>query len=409
MVWAVACALGLAACGTPVAAPLESGAPTSVPPSHPAGSASPEAAVDPVLACVAQLPEDVRIGQTLLVTTTDITRVQGWLDDGLIAGILSNGRLTPEVAGALEGATTGNQYGALLAADEEGGQVQRYAGVIGPIPSARAQAATMGPDEVRAMYAAHGAALADWGVDLVFAPVVDVGYGPGIGSRAYSTDPQVVTEYGTAAAQGYSEAGLLPVLKHFPGQGSATGDTHYELAVGPSIDELRASDLLPFAAIPQEVDVAVMVGHTTIPGYSKEPSSQSRRAIEGLLGDELGFDGLIISDALGMAASGEPTQGKALVGFIAAGGDLGIVGPGGSVEGRAALRKALKDGTVSQERLNDAAAAVLAAKGIDPCDLVVDPAPEVADNDAPSDPADVPSDPAVVPSDPAVVNPTNEP
>lgn len=396
---AVACALALSACGTsPAAAPLEPAAPSSTSPSRaPSGSAtplaSPEVSADG-LACVAQLPEDVRIGQTMLVTTTDITRVQGWLDDGLIAGILSNGRLTPAMAGALEEATTGNPYGALLAADEEGGQVQRYTDVIGPIPSARQQATTMTPAEVRAMYADHGAALADWGVDMVFAPVVDVGYGPGIGSRSYSDDPDVVTEYGTAAAQGYADAGLLPVLKHFPGHGTSTGDTHYELAVGPPIDQLRASDLLPFQAIPQEVDVAVMAGHTTIPGFSEEPSSQSRRVIEGLLIDELGFDGLIISDALGMEASGEPTQGGALVGFVAAGGDLGIVGPGGSVEGRRALRAALKDGTVTQERLNDAAAAVLAAKGIDACAVTGDQPAEVDDSE--------------VPSDPAVTNPTKE-
>lgn len=384
--------IGLAACGSgPVVAPAGV-APSSAPPSASA-SASPSASVDPVLACVARLPEVVRIGQTMLVTTTDISRVQGWLDDGLIAGILSSGQLTPAVAGALEQATTGNAYGALLAADEEGGQVQRYREVVGPIPSARQQAASMSPDEVRAMYAEHGAALADWGVDLVFAPVVDVGFGPGIGSRGYSEDPEVVTEYGIAAAQGYVDAGLLPVLKHFPGHGSSTGDTHYELAVGPPIDELRARDLVPFAAVPKEVDVAVMVGHTTIPGYSERPSTQAREVIEGLLGDELGFDGLVISDALGMEASGEPTQGAALVGFVAAGGDLGIVGPGGSVEGRRALRQALEDGTVSQERLNDAAATVLAVKGIDPCSVTDSPDPVVSDS--------------AVPSDPAVINPTD--
>jgi beta-N-acetylhexosaminidase len=344
---------------------------------------------------VAQLPRDVRIGQTMLVTTTDISRVQGWLDDGLIAGILSSGRLTRATAGALDAATTGNPYGALLAADEEGGEVQRYRDVIGPIPSAQRQATTMTPDEVRSMYAQHGAALADWGVDLVFAPVVDVGSGPGIGSRSYSDDPQVVTDYGTAAARGYADGGLIPVLKHFPGQGSSTADTHYELAVGPPIDDLRARDLLPFEAIPRAVDVAVMVGHTTIPGYSEQPSSQSRRAIEGLLVDEVGFGGLIVSDALGMAASGAPNQGEALVGFIAAGGDLGIVGPGGSVEGRRALRAALEDGTVTQERLNDAAAAVLSAKGIDPCDVAGGPPPEADDSD--------------VPTDPAVINPAEEP
>jgi beta-N-acetylhexosaminidase len=354
-----------------------------------------EPVVDPVLACVAQLPLDVRIGQTMLVTTTDIGRVQQWLDDGLIAGILSSGRLTPALAGALDEATTGGTYGALLAADEEGGQVQRYSDVIGAIPSARQQATSMTPDEVRAMYARHGSALADWGVDLVFAPVVDVGFGPGVGSRAYSDDPEVVTDFGTAAAQGYADAGLLPVLKHFPGHGNATGDSHDQRAAGPAIDDLRGRDLLPFRSIGRDVDAAVMVGHTTVPGYADEPSSQSRQVIEGLLVDEVGFEGLIISDALGMEASGVPTQGGALVGFIAAGGDLGIVGPGGSIEGRKALRGALEDGTVSDQRLNDAAAAVLAAKGIDPCAAVGGPAPQVQDSD--------------VPDDPAVVNPTQEP
>ncbi len=386
--------LALAACGaSPAAAPLDPV--VSSPRSTPSAPVRTQPSEDPVLACVARLPEDVRIGQTMLVTTTDVTRVQGWLDDGLIAGILSNGSLTAAVAGALDEATTGSPYGALLAADEEGGQVQRYRDVIGPLPSAQRQATTMTPDEVRALYAEHGASLVDWGVDLVFAPVVDVGHGPGIGSRAYSDDPDVVAEYGAAAARGYADAGLLPVLKHFPGHGSATGDTHLELAVGPPIDELRASDLIPFRVIPQEVDVAVMVGHTRIPGYSRQPASQSPKVIGELLVDELDFDGLIVSDALGMAASGEPTQGAALVGFVAAGGDLGIVGPGGSVEGRRALRRALADGTVTQERLNDAAATVLAVKGIDPCDVAGVPAPVVPDSE--------------VPSDPAVINPTNEP
>ncbi len=381
------------------------GAPEAEPGSPPVSQApaasrapTPTETVDPIAACVARLPLDVRIGQTMLVTTTDLPRVQPWLEDGLIAGVLSNGRLTADTAGALEVATSGTRYGALLAADEEGGPVSRYADVIGAIPSAQSQAMTMTPDQVRAMYARHGQALADWGVDLVFAPVVDVGHGPGVGPRAYSTDPAVVTEFGTAAAQGYAQAGLLPVLKHFPGQGGATADTHYELAVGPPIDELREVDLVPFAEIPGEVDggVGVMVGHTTIPGYSDTPASQSRDTIAGLLVDELGFDGLIVSDALGMAASGEPTQGGALVGFVAAGGDLGIVGPGGSQEGRRALRRAIKDGTVSQDRLNDAAATVLAVKGVDPCVVAGQPAPEVADEtDGPTD-------------DP-VINPTEEP
>ena len=392
----VSCVIALGACGgAPQAAPREAlptsaapapsvTAPTPAPTRSAAARPSPLDA-DPALACVARIPRDVRIGQTMLVTTTDISRVQRWLDDGLIAGILANGRLTATTAGALDRATSGTEYGALLAADEEGGQVQRYVGITGPIPSAQRQAYTMTTDQVRSMYAGHGTALADWGVDVVFAPVADVGHGPGIGSRAYSDDPEVVSDYALAAARGYADAGLLPVLKHFPGQGDTTGDTHYVLAAGPSIDELRATDLIPFRRITRRVDVGVMVGHSTVPGHSDLPSSQSRRTVNGLLIEGMGFDGLIVSDALGMAASDAPSQGDALVGFIRAGGHLGIVGPGGSVEGRRAMRAALADGTISADQLNRAAAAVMAAKGVDPCSVAGQSAPEVEDTDLPTD------------------------
>ena len=375
------CVIALSACGgAPQAAPREA-LPTSAAPSAPAPtqsaaiSPSPTVEVDPALACVARFPRDVRIGQTMLVTTTGIGA----------CGVWPRGRLTATTARALERATSGTEYGALLAADEEGGQVQRYVGIAGLIPSAQQQTDTMTPDQVRSMYALHGSALADWGVDIVFAPVVDVGHGPGIGSRAYSDDPDVVTEYALAAARGYSDAGLLPVLKHFPGQGDTTGDTHYVLSAGPSIDELRATDLVPFRRITRRADVGVMVGHSTVPGHSDLPSSQSRRTVQGLLIKGMGFDGLIVSDALGMAASAAPTQGQALVGFIRAGGHLGIVGPGGSVEGRRAMRAALEDGTITEDQLNHAVATVLIAKGVDPCSVAGRSAPDVDDTDQPSD------------------------
>lgn len=355
--------------------------------------------VDPAaqarVACMSRLPLNVRIGQTMLVTTTDIPRVQPWLEQGLIGGVMSTGLLSPALAEEARRATTSTRYGAILAADEEGGEVQRYRRVVGAIPSAARQRRTMTPEEVRDLYERHGRALAQWGVGLVMAPVADVGAGPGIGSRAYSDDARVVTEYAAAAAQGYAAAGLRPVLKHFPGHGSAGADSHRGLAVGPGLSRLRAVDLQPFADIPTRVDVAVMIGHTTVPGYATAPASQSRQVIEGLLIGELGFDGLIVSDALGMAAAGAPTQGDALVGFLRAGGDLGIVGPGGSVEGRRSVRQALDDGSLSEQRLNDAAFAVLDSKGVDPCIVAVGPVPVAVD--------------AAPPSDPPVINPTEVP
>jgi beta-N-acetylhexosaminidase len=159
-----------------------------------------------------------------------------------------------------------------------------------------------------------------------------------------------------------------------------------------------------------------MVGHTQVPGTVEEAASQSPAVIEGMLRDELGFDGLVVSDALGMAAAGQPTQGDALVGFLRAGGDLGIVGPGGSQEGHRAVRAALADGTLSQQRVDEAAAAVLAAKGLDPCDLAAQGGDQAGDQtggqpgDQPGrDASPTPAEDGPARSDPPVVNPTREP
>lgn len=347
-------------------------------------------------ACVARLPLDVRIGQTMMVITANPKAARARLDAGLIAGMLGTGIMSPAQAKAFRTATKSARYGALLGADEEGGLVQRYRRVAGALPSAAQQARTMTPAQVRRLYADHGRKLAGWGVNLVFAPVADTGRGPGIGSRAYSGDPDVVSGYAAAAAAGYRDAGLLAVAKHFPGHGRATADTHNSKSVGPGLESLRKVDLLPFQAlIADSPKLAVMVGHTQIPGYSEMPSTQSRKVITGLLRGELGFPGLVISDALGMAASGKSDQGAAMVGFLRAGGDLGIVGDGGAVAGRRAVRAALKSGKLSASRVDQAAARVFAAKGVDPCDVAPGPAP-------------APEQGSPAPSDAPIVNPTKD-
>ncbi|MGV1003939.1 MAG: glycoside hydrolase family 3 N-terminal domain-containing protein [Candidatus Nanopelagicales bacterium] len=352
-------------------------------------------------ACTARLPLDVRIGQTMLVITADPAAARKRLERGLIAGMLSTGILDTAQARAFQKATADTKYGALLAADEEGGGVQRYRRVLGAIPSAQAQAASMTPAEVTALYRRHSKALAKWGVNLAFAPVVDVGHGPGIGNRSYSTDANTVTKYAAAAAEGMREAGLLPVLKHFPGHGRATADSHEDQAIGPGIAELRKIDLVPYRKLvgPGSATVAVMVGHTQTPGYSAVPASQSKKMITGVLRTELGFTGLVISDALGMAAVGQRSaQGPALVNFLRAGGDLGIVGLGGSVQGRKSVRAAIKAGELSEFRVTAAAARVLNAKGIDACPLPQGQAP-----------APDPSQDSGASSDDPIINPTKDP
>lgn len=318
---------------------------------------------------MAKLPQDVRIGQTMLIIAVTPSSVASTLRAGHAAGTLAAGRVDRARAGAFKKVTTGTRYGAILAADEEGGLVQRYRPVTGLLPAARWQAENLSPAQVRARYRAHGRTLRGWGVDMALAPVADVGHGPGITTRAYSDSPTVVATYAAAAARGYRDAGLLPVLKHFPGHGRTTADSHTATSQAPQIDSLRKVDLVPYATLLDDGRVGVLVAHVQVPGYSGGPSSLSRTVIKDLLRGELGHKGLVVSDGLGMAGTGT-TQGRALVRFLNAGGDLGIVTVGGAAPARAAVRAALADGSLSTKRLNAVAERVLRYKKVNPCRLV---------------------------------------
>lgn len=320
-------------------------------------------------ACVAKLPLDVRVGQSMLIITPSPWQVSRTLREGKAAGTLAAGNLTYSTAGGFRSVTSNTPYGAILAADEEGGLVQRYRGVTSLVPSASWQAANLSPEQVRARYRDHGRALKSWGVDMALAPVADVGHGPGITTRSYSSNPSVVATYTAAAAQGYRDAGLLPVLKHFPGHGRGTADSHTTASRVPGIESLRRLDLKPYREVLDDGPVGVLVAHVRIPGYSEEPSSLSRRVIKKLLRKEFGHKGLVISDGLGMAGTGT-TQGQGLVRFLQAGGDLGIVTAGGAPWAHNAVKSALSRGDLSEQQLNSVAERVLRFKKVKACELV---------------------------------------
>lgn len=212
------------------------------------------------------------------------------------------------------------------------------------------------------------------GVDVAFAPVLDVGSGPGIGTRSYAADPQVVADYGTAVAAGFADAGVLAVLKHFPGHGRASADSHVTLPTAPAIEEIRLVDLVPyreaFASLAAG-SYAVMVGHLSVPGLTDgTATSLSRAAIDGLLRSELGFDGLVFTDALNMGAVASlgivETTRQALV----AGADVAIVDQVGNVPALLdGLVAAVEAGTLQESVIDDSVVRVLAAKGLDPCEV----------------------------------------
>ena len=241
-----------------------------------------------------------------LLTQPELAGAQAFAQAGELGGIGLLGTPNSELPADLTALQNASFLPVLVASDEEGGSVQRLS-YLGPIPSAAEIARLKSPEDVRKQWVEYGARVHDAGIDVVFGPVLDVGGGPGIESRSFSADPAVVTEYGNAVAAGLLEAGVLPVFKHFPGHGSASADSHLELPVTPSLEDLRASDLLPYVTLLSDPvyrdQAAVMIGHLAVPGLSGElPTSLSSDTINGLLRGELGFRGLVFSDAINMGA-----------------------------------------------------------------------------------------------------------
>lgn len=189
-----------------------------------------------------------------------------------------------------------------IATDHEGGRVQRFREGFTRIP---AMAAMRDPAGTEEMYRTAARELAAVGVNVDFAPVADLCAADcegAIGDRAFGDDPRRVAEHVVAAVRGIQSEGLLACVKHFPGHGATEEDSHRVLpSIASTLDELRARDLVPFRAAIEAGVAAVMTAHALYPDDAL-PASLSPFWLTGVLRRELGFEGLIITDALEMKA-----------------------------------------------------------------------------------------------------------
>ena len=325
--------------------------------------------------CVAELPRAVRIGQLLLPTMQEAQFGAAVEEarDHQIAGILLTGGATPWIGRRVDELQEfANRIPLLMAADEEGGRVQRLRHILPDLPSATRQVNER--LEIVAQRAErHATQMLEVGFNVNLAPVLDVGAGPGIGDRSFSNDSALVIDYGLATIEGLSDGGVLPVAKHFPGHGSATEDSHDGRAQSPPLTQLLQDDLMPFEAAISTGKAAIMVSHLEIPGLTGDlPASLSSAAIDGLLRTDLGFEGLVISDALNMKAIADRwSVEQSVVMTIGAGADLAILGTLADVgPAFASIDEAVYQGHLKVERVNDAATNVLRAKKVNACTLV---------------------------------------
>jgi beta-N-acetylhexosaminidase len=257
----------------------------------------------------------------------------------------------------------------LIAIDEEGGDVTRIGHLVGSrYPGNAALGAVDDVVLTRAVYQALGADLAALGINVDLAPSVDVNTAndnPVIGTRSFGSDTDLVARHAAAAVTGLQAAGVAACAKHFPGHGSTRTDTHDAIAtVDVSPQVLAHRDLPPFAAAIAAGVRAVMPGHLRVPQLTGDlPASLSPAAQTGLLRGELGFTGVIISDALEMRAVSAPFGiAEAAVLAVAAGTDLLCFGRDQDQDTYLAVRDALaaaaSSGRIPPRRLEDAAARV---------------------------------------------------
>jgi beta-N-acetylhexosaminidase len=255
------------------------------------------------------LPLRAKLAQLLMVGVSGVQDAQAVVDNYHVGGIFI-GSWT-DLSMLANGTTdrlqrSGTPLPVAVSTDEEGGRVSRLSSLIGPSPSARDLAAASTPDQVYQVALERGHKMRGLGITVDFAPVADVSDQPAdsvIGDRSFSNDPEKVTEYAGAYARGLRDAGLLPVLKHFPGHGHGSGDTHTGAVTTPPLAQMQTSDLVPYRTLVAQPPVAVMVGHMQVPDLTgTQPASLSPAAYGLLRSGAYGaapFGGPIFTDDLG--------------------------------------------------------------------------------------------------------------
>lgn len=257
-----------------------------------------------------------------------------------------------------------------LGVDQEGGRVTRLPGALANFPPNKQIGDVNNPEFSYKIGTLLGLELKKFGLNLDFAPVLDINSNPNnpvIGDRSFGNNLEIVSKLGIQTMKGMQSQKVIPTIKHFPGHGDTSVDSHLALPiVNKSLKELMKLELIPFErAIDQGADV-VMVAHILIPELDKNnPASMSKSVITDVLRRQLGFTGVIITDDMTMGAIVEHFDiGKAAVESVKSGSDIILVGHGyDNVEKiHASLKDAIEKGEISQQRINESVERIIKLK-----------------------------------------------
>ena len=369
-----------------VPAPAPEAAPTAAvpsPESTPTPALTPVPEPDPLAEQLAAMTVEEKVGQLLIggFEGTEIgDQATRLVQEYQVGGLILYGR---NIAGAGQLVTLTNGLKALngdgiplfLSIDQEGGGVDRMPPEVRRTPGAYCVGQTGSVPAAQSYGDVLAAECAAFGLNLDFAPVLDVWSNPGntvIGQRAFSADARTVAGLGPAAARRMMDQGIIPAVKHFPGHGDTVVDSHVGLpVVDKSLEELEKTELIPFRAAIQSAGTdgqvpAVMVAHILLTQLDPErPASLSPAVVTGLLREELGFAGAVLTDDLTMGAVTQSYGlGEAAVLAVEAGCDILLVCHGqDSVPAvRTALLEAAASGRITAERLDESVYRILRLK-----------------------------------------------
>lgn len=374
-----ALALGQSAAQPPQPSPSAPPVPSLTPTKEPTPEPTPTPTPDQAERMLGSMSLHEKVCQLFIVQPGDLTpgeltaagtAAQGALEEYPVGGLLfdaSNLVSLTQTHTMLSNLQSFSKIPLILTCDEEGGRVSRLMGTvgttyIGPMLEFKDQ----GPDKAVENARTIAKDMKFCGFNMDLAPVADVWSNPNntvIGDRAYSDDFDQAAQLVAAAVEGFHEGGVACTLKHFPGHGDTSADSHYgSVYVYKTLDELRAAELLPFqAGIAAGAD-AVMMGHLIIADADEQPALFSYKIVTELLREELGFDGVVITDGLKMRAMTDHYgSGDIAVGAVQAGVDL-LLSPQDLGEAVAALTQAVEDGTISTQRLDESVLRMLRLK-----------------------------------------------
>jgi beta-N-acetylhexosaminidase len=385
-----------AAIAPPTPRPTGTTTPAAIPDPTPEPEPDPDAVAREVARAVYDgLSDEQRLGQLLMVSVYGSTIdeahdgnqalhgvatigevIDRWQPGGFIyfvtqsgpTGNLEDPAQIRALSDAIHARSGGAGVPAVIGIDQEHGRVDRLGPPATQFPGAMALGATGDPSLVREVAAAIGTELRALGIDLDFAPVADLQSNPAnpvIGTRSFGADPARVAPLLDAAITGFADAGVAATAKHFPGHGDTDVDSHAAL---PTIEraeaQLRSEDLVAFAAAVAAHVPAVMTGHLRVPALdpSGAPATTSGPVLTGILRGELGYDGVVVTDALDMAGARQTAPDDALaVGALAAGADLLLMPPSTEVAVRA-IADAVGDGRLDLQRVEEAVLRILTLK-----------------------------------------------